>query len=90
MNEEKLEKARTEIEDFTDKFGETFVEAIMEYNNTSKEMAKGIIAEFCSCRSERDFEVANNMLMAACGYSFESLVERIQKRDTDGYIWESC
>lgn len=90
MNMKILEDARTEIEDFTDKLGEVFFDAIMEDDNTSREMAKSIISTFCDCKTERDFEVANNMLMATCGYNFKSLIERIKKLDEAGYVWESC
>ena len=90
MNEEKLETAYAEITNFRDKLGETFFDAVMEDDNTTYEMAKGIISVFGDCNTETEFEVANNMLMAVCGYSFESLVEKIKERDMENYIWESC
>ena len=89
MDRETLNTAYAEIPDFKDKLGEAFFDAIMEEDNTSYEMAKGIINVFSECNTQRDFELANHMLMAICGYSFESLTEKIKKLDADGYQWES-
>lgn len=90
MNQNTLNEARTKISNFTDKLGENFFDAIMEEDNTTYEMAKSIINVFLECETERDFKIADDMLMAACGYSFQTLVERIEELDEDGYIWESC
>lgn len=79
-----------EITDFTDKFGEVFFDAIMEEDNSTYEMAKSIIAVLDSCETERDIEMADRMLIACCGYSFETLVNRIKEQDSNGYQWESC
>ena len=77
MNKEVLNAAYVEIPDFKNKLGENFFDAVMEEDNSSYEMAKGIVSVFSNCTTKRDFEVADDMLMAICGYSFESLVERI-------------
>lgn len=91
MNKETLNKAYAEIEHFRDKLGENFYDAIQEDDNSTYEMAKGIISVFSSmCNSEKEFDIANAMLIAICGYSFETLVERIKKLDAEGYVWESC
>ena len=89
MDRETLGKATKNIDYFTEKFGETFFDAIMEDDNFTYEMSKSIISVFCSCKTERDFEVANNMLVACCGYSFETLAKRIQELDSMGHQWES-
>ena len=91
MNKETLNKAYAEIDNFRDKFGENFYDAIQEVDNSTYEMAKGIISVFSSqCSTKKDFEIADAMLMAICGYSFETLVERIKKLDEEGFQWESC
>lgn len=42
-------------------------------------------------KTEREFQVANNMLIGACGYSIQTLIERIKKLDEDPeHCWESC
>ena len=91
MNKEILSTAYTEIENFRDKFGEKVYDAIQEDGNSTYEMAKGIISVFSSqCNTKKDFEIADTMLMAICGYRFESLIERIKELDGEGYQWESC
>lgn len=91
MNKETLNSAYVDIINFRDKLGETFFDAVMEDDNTTYEMAKGIISVFSSqCNTKKEFEVANSMLIAVCGYSFETLVARIKERDEQGYTWESC
>lgn len=90
INKETLNSAYTEISNFRDKLGETFFDAVMEEDNSSYEMAKSIISTFDSCTTEKEFDVANQMLIAVCGYSFETLVERIKERDLQGFVWESC
>lgn len=91
MNKEILNKAYAEIENFRDKLGENFYDAIQEDDNSTYEMAKGIISVFSGqCNTKNEFEIADAMLIAICGYSFETLVERIKKLDAEGYVWESC
>lgn len=90
MNQKSFQIAREKITNFTDKLGENFFDAIMEDDNSTYDMGRGIVSAFSDCRTEREFEVANNMLMATCGYSFETLVERIEELDESGHLWESC
>ena len=92
MNKERLiNRAYVEIEHFRDKFGEIFYDAIQEDDNSTYEMAKGIIYGFSGkCHTKKEFEIADSMLMAICGYSFETLIERIKKLDAESYMWKSC
>lgn len=90
MNKEVLNSAYAEIDNFRDKLGEVFFDAVMEEDNSTYEMSKSIIATFSNCNSKKEFEAANSMLMAVCGYSFETLVQRIKERDRKGFCWESC
>lgn len=86
MNKEILNKAYAEISNFRAKFGENFYDAIQEDDNSTYEMAKGIISVFSSqCNTKKDFEIADAMLMAICGYNFETLVERVKELDEEGY-----
>ena len=90
MNKEVLNAAYTEIEGFRSKFGETFYDATQADDISSSEMATGIISIFSSlCKTENEFKIADEMLIAICGFGFEYLVEKIKKRDQDGYEWES-
>lgn len=90
MNKEVLNAAYTEIESFRNKFGETFYDATQTDDMSSSVMATGIISIFSTlCRTEKEFEIADEMLIAICGFSFENLVEQIKERDQDGYEWES-
>lgn len=90
MNKEILNKAYTEIDNFRDKLGEVFFDAVMEEDNTTYEMAKSIIAVFDSCETEEQFKIADGMLTAICGWKFETLVSQINERDEAGYTWKSC
>ena len=90
MNKQILNSAYVEIDNFKDKLGETFFDLFMEDDNFTYEMAKGIISVFTNCNSKRDFEVANDMLAAVCGYTFESIVDEIKERDENNFKWESC
>lgn len=88
MNKEILNKAFEEIEDFADKLGENCYDAILEDDNTTYDIAKGIITVFSNfCNTEKEFEIADLMLIAVCGYGFETLVKRIKELYEEGYVW---
>ena len=85
-----LRSACAQIDCLKDKLGEVLVDAFSEEDNSGYEMAKGVMSTLESCSTQKEFDAANNMLMAICGYSIESLVERIRERDEQGFSWESC
>ena len=87
---ERLNEAYREIENFRRKLGETFYDAVQEDDNYTYEMAKGIINVFYICKTERDIEIADKMLVAICGYCLDTLIDRIEERDAIDYYWESC
>lgn len=90
MYKDDLSAAYEEIEDFRDKLGETFFDVFQEEDNTTYEMAKGIIRVFSeTCSTENEFNVADAMLTAVCGYTLSSLLEKIRERDKNGYPWVS-
>ena len=89
-SKEHFEKARTEISNFHYKLAEVFCDVFMEDSNNGYEIAKSIKHAFDKCESERDYEIASDMLMAVCGYNIESLVEQIEKLDQSNYVWEIC
>ena len=89
-NRNLMNKAYEEIENFRSKLGETFFDALMEEDNYTYEMAKGIIGVFDSCETEREEQIADRMLIAICGYSLETLISTIKTRDENGYMWKSC
>lgn len=87
MKYEVLNQAYAEIEHFRDKLGEIFYDAIREDDNSAYKMAKGIICVFGGqCHTKREFEIADSMLMAICGYNFETLIERIKNLDAEDYM----
>lgn len=90
VNKKILDNAYTEIDSFRDKLGETFFDAVMEEDNSTYEMSKSIISTFDSCKDDMEFKVADNMLIAICGYSLETLINRIKERDKQKHKWESC
>lgn len=80
---QKLLDEAEKIDHFSDKFGEVFLDAFMEADNGCYEMAKGILNTFYECETDRDFQIANHMLMGICGYTAETLLERIEKRESE-------
>lgn len=90
MNKELMNKVTAEIENFRGKLGEVVLDVIMEDSNSSLDMAKGILRTFTTCNTQREFEIANDMLTGICGYSFETLIERIRELDRDeNHCWAS-
>lgn len=91
-NEIKTEfnKACEDIEDFHDKLGEIFLDEFMGEDNTTHEIGKGIIYAFSCCETEREFEIADKMLIGICGWSIKTLISKIEEKDAEDYIWESC
>lgn len=87
---ERLNNAYREIENFRDKLGETFYDAVQEDDNYTYEIAKSIIHVFNMCKTERDVEIADKMLIAICGYSIDTLLSRIEEREAIDYDWISC
>lgn len=85
-----INTAYENIESFRDKLGETFNDMYMEDDNSTYEVAKSIINVFDSCKTDRDFEMANRMLVAICGWSITSIINKIEERDTNGHLWISC
>lgn len=85
-----LNDAYVRIENFRDKLGEVFVDAFMEDDNSSYEISKSVIAVFDNCKTDREFEVADHMLTAVCGYGIETLISKIEELDANGHVWESC
>lgn len=89
MNKEEFNKAYIEIDDFRDKLGETFFDFFNEDDNSTYEIGKSIISVVGLCETERDFKFADRMVTAICGYSLDSIIEKIKERDAKGYKWES-
>lgn len=73
---EELKMYREKIEDFSDKFGDEIFDTTNEYDNSTYEIGRYVIREFLMCKTEREVEIANNMLIAITGYSLETLILR--------------
>ena len=84
-----MDEAYAEIENFRDKLGEMFLDIFNEEDNCTLEMAKGIIAAFEKCESQRDYDIANTMLRGICGFGLDHIIEEIRRRDAEGFVWES-
>ncbi len=83
-----IEKAYREIPNFIIKLGQIFYDAVQEDDNFTSDMAKSILQVFYKCETEKDFEIADGMLIAICGYSFETLLQKIKEKDEEGFQWE--
>lgn len=86
---EEFDQAYLEIEDFRDKLGEQFCDFFNEEDNNTYEMGKSIISAIEKCETEREYEIADAMVIAVCGYSISSIIEKMLERDASGYVWES-
>ena len=54
--------------------------------------AEGYRKFISDCKTEREFQIANNMLTGACGYGIKTLIERIKELDEDpehSWRWEN-
>ena len=89
-SQEQLQEKCQKIDNFTDKLGETFFDAIMEEDNSTYEMARSILRVLQGCETEEQYNIADSMVTAICGYCIDSLIDKIEERDADGYCWESC
>ena len=89
MDKAVLDNAIMKIDDFRDKLCEILVEETMSSDNCGLDMAKSVIGTFQTCKTPEEFEIADRMLAAICGWRFETLVEKITERDSKGYMWES-
>ena len=78
-----------EIEDIKEKLGETIYDCFEEDDNFTCEIGKSVLSVIENCKTKAEFDSANNMLMALCGYSFNSILNNIEMRDKIGYLWNS-
>ena len=58
--------------------GNAIYEAFMEDDNYFHEIGKSVIGTFTDCENEKEFELADRMLAAVCGWKIESLLNRIK------------
>lgn len=63
-----------DVEALNDKLGEVIWEAISDDNISTAEMAEGVLAVFNECETEKEFDIANNMLQAICGMQIDNLI----------------
>lgn len=77
------------VEDIRKKLGETIYDCIQEDNNFTSDMGKYALGVIMECATQRELDIANNMLIAITGYSIESILETIEKRERESYFWES-
>ena len=64
-----------------EKLADVTVDAIYEDDNNGYEMAKGILNTFADCETEKEFKIANDMLISICGYSIETLLTKIKEKE---------
>lgn len=78
-----------EIDYLEEKVGETLFDFIMEEDNYTSDMGYALVSAIRLCVSDRDFQIANSVLSACCGYDFNSIIEEVKSRDNAGYSWNS-
>ena len=89
MDRTTLNNAKNDIEFLADKLGEIVFDEINADDNFTCEIGKQIIFTFNQCKTEKEFQVANDMLIAICGWSFDTVVDKIKKLDAEDFYWES-
>lgn len=90
LSEKKMfDQATENIDDFTDKLGEIFFDIFNESDNNTADIGKYINRTLRECKTDREFQIANDMLRATCGYGIKHLIDRIEELDKNGHVWES-
>lgn len=90
MNKEEYLRIIEEIDNFDDKLGETVHdEALNDPMWNTSTFGYGIQRALSKCETKKEFELIDDILIAFCGWSFQTLVEMIRERDKDEYPWES-
>ena len=55
------------------------------YNNDNNrygyEIAEDILNTFSDCETEKEFQIANDMLISICGYPIETLLSKMKERE---------
>lgn len=88
-NVEEIKKKLWEMDNAADKLGEIIYEEIDSVGNSTTEMGKGLYNVITNCKTEEELKIANDMLIAICGWSISTIMENIEKLDAEGHIWES-
>lgn len=82
-----FEDACLTIDNFQNKLGEFFYDMIQSDDNEIYDMGKDIIHVIKTCKTKEEFNAANEMLKAVCGYGLSSIIDEIIGRDAEGYDW---
>jgi len=88
-NIEEIKKKLREMDDAADKLGEIIYEEIDSAGNITTEIGKGVHSVITNCKTEEELKIANDMLIAICGWSISTILENIEKRDAEGHVWEA-
>lgn len=74
-----MEKALRKIKTIdNDKIGEVVWESVNEMDNSFSDIGFYLKDVLNICKSDRDFQMVNNAVIAITGYSIESIVEKAE------------
>lgn len=79
-----VNQIRDLYDDAIDKLADVTVPAIYEDNDNNRygyEIAEDILNTFADCETEKEFKIANDMLISICGYSIETLLTKIKEKE---------
>lgn len=82
-----IQKALREIQYIIPKLGDTVYDCIEEEDNYTMDMGKHLFHALMQCKTQRDMDIANQVVIGITGYSIESILEHIEKRDKEDYDW---
>lgn len=73
-------QAIEQVDNLREELGNAIYDAFQEEDNYPHEIAKHVINTFFMCQTEQEFEIADSMLTAVCGWNFETLINKIQQQ----------
>lgn len=86
---EKIIDRINKIDDFNDKIGEIVYDEINDAGNSTYEIGRSLSYLIRSCETERELDLVDRAVVAICGWSIDTLIDMIEERDKENYVWES-
>ena len=78
------------ISSLANKLGEITYYAVLEEDNFPEKIGEAIASLVSSCELERDYDIINKVIVAICGYSIPTLLDRIVECDKDrDWEWDT-
>lgn len=87
---ERVKQHFNNVTSLSNKLGEITYYAVLEEDNFPEKIGEALESLISSCKLERDYDIINKVIVAICGYSIPTLLERIDECDKDrDWEWET-